>query len=56
MYLTTKLDKENLDSSPHMISHGEKIGGTRVFHVPNSVTADHVCAAMQVEHKEVEEA
>ncbi len=41
---TTELDRENLDFPPYLISHGQKIGLTRVLLAMRSEVADCLCA------------
>ncbi len=44
----TELDKENPDFPPYLISHGQKIGWTRVLLATHWEVADCVCVALQV--------
>ncbi len=46
--LTTEFDKENLDSPPYLISHGQKIWSLCVLLVTHLKVADCVYATLQV--------
>ncbi len=46
--LPTELDRENLDFPPYLISHGQKIGSSRVLLATRWEVTDCVCAALQV--------
>ncbi len=45
---TTELDRENPDFPPYLISHGQKIGSSRVLLATHSEVANCVCATLQV--------
>ncbi len=51
---TTELDRENPDFPPYLISHGEKIGSTRVLLAMRSEVADCVCVHCKSDARNVD--
>ncbi len=52
--LTTELDRENPDFPPYLISHGQKIGSTRVLLATRSEVADCVCVHCKSDARNVD--
>ncbi len=46
--LMIELDRENPDLPPYLISHGEKIGSSRILLATRSEVTDWVYATLQV--------